>query len=70
MRGPSTIFWTKSRLEREPGHQPAYRNGGPVDLLAMVVYVLLAFSVLYFPLDGPLFEREEEAKPDSRAEQA
>ena len=44
-----------SLIEREPAHVLAYRNGGVADLLAMVAYLFLAFGVLHFPLDGPLF---------------
>lgn len=48
-----------SLLTRDPANVLAYRNGGPADLLAMVAYLFLAFGVLHFPLDTPLFDRED-----------
>jgi hypothetical protein len=46
-------------LARDPANILAYRNGGPADLLAMVAYLFLAFGVLHFPLDTPLFDRDD-----------
>jgi hypothetical protein len=48
-----------SLLTRDPASSLAYRNGGPADSLAMVAYLFLAFGVLHFPLDAPLFDRDE-----------
>ncbi len=48
-----------SLLTRDPATVLAYRNGGPADLLAMVAYLFLAFGVLHFPLDTPLFDRDD-----------
>jgi hypothetical protein len=48
-----------SLLTRDPGSPLAYRNGGPADMLAMVAYLFLAFGVLHFPLDGPLFDQAD-----------
>jgi hypothetical protein len=44
-----------SLLIRDPANVLAYRNGGLADSLAMVAYLFLAFGVLHFPLDAPLF---------------
>jgi hypothetical protein len=48
-----------SIIIRDPASPLAYRNGGPADSLAMVAYLFLAFGVLHFPLDAPLFDRDE-----------
>jgi hypothetical protein len=51
-----------SLITRDPVSPLAYRNGGPADTLAMVAYLFLAFGVLHFPLDAPLFHPAD-AKP-------
>ena len=45
-----------SLLTRDPANVLAYRNGGLADTLAMVAYLFLAFGVLHFPLQAPLFD--------------
>jgi hypothetical protein len=57
-------------LVREPGNVLAYRNAGLSDLLAMMAYLFLAIGVLHFPLDAPLFDREDENRPNPRTETA
>jgi hypothetical protein len=44
-----------SLLTRDPGNVLAYRNGGLADSLDIVAYLFLAFGLLHFPLDVPLF---------------
>lgn len=46
-------------MAREPAHFLAYRNGGPEDVIALMSYFWLAFGVLHFPLDVPLFHEVE-----------
>ena len=42
---------------RDPTSVLAYRNGGLADVLALVSYFWLAFGVLHFPLESPLFQQ-------------
>jgi hypothetical protein len=44
-----------SLLTRDPTNVLAYRNGGLADSVDIVAYLFLAFGVLHFPLDVPLF---------------
>jgi hypothetical protein len=46
-------------MTRDPAIVLAYRNGGLADSLAMITYLFLAFGVLHFPLDAPLFDRDD-----------
>ena len=46
-----------SLVTRDPVIVLAYRNGGLADSLAMIAYLFLAFGVLHFQLDAPLFDR-------------
>jgi hypothetical protein len=48
-----------SLVTRNPAVVLAYRNGGLADSLAMITYLFLAFGVLHFPLDAPLFDRDD-----------
>jgi hypothetical protein len=48
-----------SVMDRDPASLLAYRNGGPADMLAMAAYFWLSFGVLHFPLDVPLFNRDD-----------
>jgi hypothetical protein len=50
---------------RDPASPLAYRNGGVADVLTLVAYFWLAFGLLHFPLDAPLFHpREAKAGTD------
>jgi hypothetical protein len=52
---------------KQPQHLLAYRNGGLADVLEVSSYFLLAFGVLHFPLDLPLFHPGEASTSNDAA---